>query len=383
MPGIYIHIPFCKKACYYCSFHFATSLLLKNEMIHSLKRELHLHTNDKNAPVCGMILPKGELIETLYFGGGTPSILLRDELGGIIREVNNIYRIADNAEITLEANPDDITEEKLADWKELGINRLSVGIQSFIERDLHWMNRAHNAEQAINCLSLIRKAGYTNYSIDLIFGIPHLSDEEWEENINRVIDIKAPHIACYALTVEPKTALDKMIRSGKKEDINSDEQARQFEILMQKLREAGYEHYEISNFSLPGSRSRHNSSYWQQKPYLGIGPSAHSYDGQNRYWNISNNAIYIRSVEEEKPFFEKENLSPGQRLHEYIMTSLRTSEGTGLKNIENDFGIEHRDYIINKLKEVDPGWYLLTQEKIILTDKGKLFADRISVMLFE
>lgn len=352
-------------------------------MIGSLTRELQLHTDLKNADVCGMILPKEELIETLYFGGGTPSILLKEELEEIIQEVKNNYRLSDNAEVTLEANPDDITKIKLEEWKDIGINRLSVGIQSFIERDLHWMNRAHNAEQAIDCLSMIKSAGFTNFSLDLIFGIPHLSDSEWEENINRIIEIKAPHIACYALTVEPKTPLDKMIRLGKKEDINNEEQARQFEILLHKMREARYEHYEISNFALPGWRSRHNSSYWQQKPYLGIGPSAHSYDGNSRYWNISNNAQYIKSVEEEKSFFEKETLSPEQRLHEYIMTSLRTSEGMDLKNIENHFGKEHKDYITKKLSEIDFEWYLHKDETICLTDKGKLFADRISVILFE
>lgn len=352
-------------------------------MVDSLVKELSLHTDNDEAAVCGMILPPGEAISTLYFGGGTPSILETKELEILIGTVKKNFRLSDDAEITMEANPDDISNKTLKEWKRIGVNRLSVGIQSFVERDLRWMNRAHNSTQAVESLSMIKEAGFNNFSLDLIFGIPHLTDREWMENIDKIISVQAPHIACYALTVEPKTALDKMIRLHKKEDINDADQARQFQILMNKMREAGYEHYEISNFALPGMRSRHNSSYWQQKKYLGIGPSAHSYDGKNRYWNIPNNSLYIKNIVDGTCFFEKEILSQEQRLHEYIMTSLRVTEGMDLAFIEREFGKNHRKNIEKKLDHVNADWYISADDKVWLTDQGKLFADGISVELFD
>jgi len=324
-----------------------------------------------------------EKIETIYFGGGTPSLLSEEELMSILFAIKRKYHVSDEAEITLEANPDDITFQKLSEWKKAGINRLSIGIQSFVERDLMWMNRAHNAIQALDSIRLAREVGFDNFSIDLIFGTPNLSEGEWKENVQKVIDLSVPHIASYALTVEPKTALDKMIRSKKKEDVNNETQASQYLLLMNMMKEAGYEHYEISNFAKPGFRSRHNSSYWERKKYIGLGPSAHSYNGKMRTWNKANNAIYVKSISENIIPFEKEILTPTQRLNEYIMTSLRTIEGLDLQFVEHIFSKEERNRIENLVKdEIENEQAFLKEEKIILTNEGKLFADAIAVKLF-
>jgi oxygen-independent coproporphyrinogen-3 oxidase len=324
-----------------------------------------------------------EIIETIYFGGGTPSLLSVVDLKNILSTIKNNYSINADAEITIEANPDDITFEKLAGWKDAGINRLSIGIQSFKEEDLKWMNRAHNKTQAFECLAMAKKAGFTNFSVDLIYGTPGLTDDEWKKNVEKVIKIEAPHIACYALTVEPKTALQKMIELKKKVDVNTDDQARQFLLLMKWMKEAGYEHYEISNFAKTGFRSRHNSSYWQGKNYIGIGPSAHSYDGKMRKWNVANNSLYTKAIENNNISFEEENLSETNRLNEYVMTSLRTIEGLDLKFIEKEFSLRQRnriessaaDYLLRKL-------VINKNENFVLTDEGKLFADGIASDLF-
>lgn len=378
MAGIYIHIPFCKQRCYYCNFHFSTSLVLKDEMIAALIKEINLSyaslVNDNN---------EKEIIETIYFGGGTPSLLNNVDIEYLLAAVKNNYTISADAEITVEANPDDINKEKLLSWKSSGINRLSVGIQSFKEKDLEWMNRAHNSGQALECISLAKDAGFNNFSVDLIYGIPGLTDEEWKMNVDRVIHFEAPHIACYALTVEPKTALQKMIVLKKKADINTDDQARQFLLLMQWMKDAGYEHYEISNFAKPGFRSRHNSSYWQRKKYIGIGPSAHSYDGRCRRWNVANNTLYIQSIKNNIIPFEEEKLTDAERLNEYIMTSLRTIEGLDLNFIEEEFSLTESKRIENEIaKYAHDGKIIFNKEKIILTDKGKLFADGIAADLF-
>ncbi|HEY5369933.1 MAG TPA: radical SAM family heme chaperone HemW [Hanamia sp.] len=382
MAGIYIHIPFCKQACYYCNFHFSTSILKKDEMIASLIREIEIRSSSSETEI--VILSPDEMIETIYFGGGTPSILSANEIHSIISAIRRHFSISGNPEVTLEANPDDITPEKLNEWRKAGVNRLSIGIQSFIERDLKWMNRAHDARQALNCINLARSAGFQNFSIDLIFGTPRLTEVEWEKNINIVIDLNVPHIACYALTVEPKTILNKMILAHKKENIDTDAQAEQYSALMKLMYRAGYEHYEISNFAKPGFRSRHNSSYWQGKKYIGIGPSAHSYNGKMRLWNKANNALYIKSITENEIPFEKENLTQSQMLNEYIMTSLRTIEGMDLDYIEKYFSKQHSERIETIIKnEVEKDMILLKGNKIMLTDEGKLFADRIAVKLFE
>jgi len=329
------------------------------------------------------VISSNETIETIYFGGGTPSLLSEKEISSLLSSLKKNYSIAPDAEVTLEANPDDINFEKLLGWKKAGINRLSIGIQSFLERDLLWMNRAHNAAQALNSMNLTREAGFNNFSVDLIFGTPRLSDEEWEKNIQTVIDFDIPHISSYALTIEPKTALQKMIELKRKENINNDVQSKQYLMLMEALRGAGYEHYEISNFAKPGFRSKHNSSYWQSKKYIGIGPSAHSFNGKVRTWNKNNNIIYIKSLKENIIPFEKEVLSETQKLNEYVMTSLRTIEGTDLNFIEKDFSKKEKQRIENLLNQkIKRENYLLQNNKIILTDEGKLFADAITVELF-
>lgn len=378
MAGIYIHIPFCKQACYYCNFHFSTSLDLKDEMIVALIKEINLSSlyliNDKS---------ETEIIETIYFGGGTPSLLSNDDIKNLLNAIKNNYSISKDAEITIEANPDDISKEKLSTWKEAGINRLSMGIQSFKQRDLEWMNRAHNTTQAVESIVLAKNAGFNNFSVDLIYGTPGLTDEEWKLNVEQVINSGAPHIACYALTVEPKTALQKMIALKKKVDIDTDQQARQFLLLMKWLKEAGYEHYEISNFAKPGYRSRHNSSYWQGKKYIGIGPSAHSYDGKSRRWNIANNPSYIKSIKNNIIPFEEEKLTNVEWLNEYIMTSLRTVEGLDLKVIETNFSADERKRIEDAVVDyINKKMVVYNNEKLLLTDEGKLFADGIAADLF-
>ena len=295
-----------------------------------------------------------------------------------MRKSSRLSTISGDAEITLEANPDDINEEKLAGWKEIGINRLSIGVQSFFEEDLLWMNRAHNAQQAIDNLQLAIKQ-FDNITIDLIYGHPLLSNEKWKQNVEKVIALNIPHISCYALTVEPKTPLSKMIKEKKKEDIQQEKQAEQFLLLMQWLEDAGYEHYEISNFAKPGFRSRHNSSYWQGKKYLGLGPSAHSFDGESRQWNVSNNNIYTESLEKNKIPFEKETLTPSQKANEYIMTALRTKEGLDLDKLPAT--VSHELRAASK-KFFESGKLILRENKLILTREGKLFADGIAAELF-
>ena len=319
-----------------------------------------------------------EQVETIYFGGGTPSLLTISDLRFQIDKIKKTFHVSDRAEITLEANPDDINEGRLGGWKEIGINRLSIGVQSFFEEDLLWMNRAHNAQQAVDNLQLAIKR-FDNITIDLIYGHPLLTNEKWKQNVEKVIALNIPHISCYALTVEPKTPLSKMIKEKKKEDIQQEKQAVQFLLLMQWLQDAGYEHYEISNFSRPGFRSRHNSSYWQGKKYLGLGPSAHSFNGISRQWNISNNNMYIESLAENKIPFEKEILTVSQKVNEYIMTSLRTIEGLDLDNLTEATSQELR---AAGKKFIESGKLILKENKLILTKEGKLFADGIAADLF-
>ena len=364
MAGIYIHIPFCKQACHYCNFHFATSLHYKNDFVAALLKEITFQKGYLD----------NELVETIYLGGGTPSLLSVDELALIITKINSSFNVQAGTEITLEANPDDITEEKLLEWKQTGINRLSIGIQSFFEEDLKWMNRAHNAQQAIDSLQLAVKH-FDNITIDLIYGTPQLTNEKWKQNVDTAISLNIPHLSCYALTVEPKTPLDKMIKQRKSDDINPDNQSEQFLLLIQWLEEAGYEHYEISNFAKPDMRSRHNSSYWQGKKYLGLGPSAHSFNGAERQWNIANNNIYIESINNGKTPFEKEELTPTQKLNEYIMTSLRTMEGLKLD-------IAGKGLLEKSKKFIDSGLMKLQDNSLVLTREGKLLADGIAAELF-
>ena len=388
MAGIYLHIPFCKQACHYCNFHFSTSLNRKNDFVAALLKEMELQRHYIGSAA----------VETVYFGGGTPSLLTEEELGQILDRLQDLFHLAPDAEITLEANPDDITTAgKLKAWKQAGINRLSIGIQSFFEEDLQWMNRAHDAGQAANSIRMAQEEGLDNISIDLIYGGPTLPDSHWEKNVAQAVASGIPHLSCYALTVEPRTALDKMIHQKKKEAVNPDDQARQFLLLMRWLAAAGYEHYEISNFSLPGRRSRHNSSYWQGKPYLGLGPSAHSYNGKSRQWNVAGNAQYIDGIFAGKLLFEKEELTPTQQLNEYIMISLRTMEGCDLQRVSDQFGEEKARELREQAESyVRDGKITVSQNpisvgeveqkirntRLVLTQEGKLLADGIAADLF-
>ena len=373
MAGIYIHIPFCKQACLYCNFHFSVSSALQNDFTAALLKEIPMRTG---------YLPAGT-VNTVYFGGGTPSLLPPDQLVKILDHIRQHFPVAADAEITLEANPDDINEESLDTWRDAGFNRMSLGVQSFFPADLAWMHRAHDAGQAIRSVAMAKAAGFDNLSLDLIYGLPSLSDGQWRENVETVIGLGVPHVSCYALTVEPKTALQKLVASGKKPDVVPEDQARQFLQVMDWLGRAGYDHYEISNFAKPGRRSRHNSSYWQSVPYIGLGPSAHSFDGGSRQWNVANNALYIKAIGEEKLPFEKEVLKPADQLNEYIMISLRTLEGLQLERVRGQFGVDKSETLETKAAVyVENGKMTVESGHLRLTREGKLYADGIAAELF-
>lgn len=370
--GLYIHIPFCRKACHYCNFHFSTSLHNRDRFIEALIKEIDLTPGKKIRE-----------ITTVYFGGGTPSILLRTEIREIVHQLRSRFQINESAEWTLEVNPDDLIDNKPEFWHSLGFNRLSVGIQSFREEDLKWMNRSHTALQAKEGMEKIRQAGFDNYSIDLIYGIPGLSDEAWIKNVQVAIDLQAPHISAYALTVEPKTALNHFVEKKQVPDVDPEQQARQFILLMEMLEAAGYEHYEISNFAKPGFRSKHNSSYWSGTPYFGLGPGSHSFDGDSRYWNVSNNNLYIESLQTGIIPFDREDLTEMQHVNEYIMTSLRTLEGLDLSYVKTKWNNTYASEIKTAAqKYVSRGMLTIHDHRIVLTKEGKLFADGIASDLF-
>jgi len=372
MAGIYIHIPFCKQACHYCNFHFSTNHQLMPGIIDAIINEALIRKNYLQ-----------DKVETIYFGGGTPSLIKIADLERIISQIKMLFQVSDTVEITLESNPDDISESNLIAWKKAGINRLSIGVQSFNDIDLSWMNRAHNAAEAENSLK-IAKLYFNNITIDLIYGSPTLTDAQWEKNIKLAISYNIPHLSCYALTVETKTALSLLIEKHKKENIDTNKQAHHFDLMVKWLQEAGYEHYEISNFAVPEFRSKHNCSYWNGKHYLGLGPSAHSFNGISRQWNIANNALYIKSIENGVPDFEIENLTASQQLNEYIMTGLRTIEGISIPFIKKQWNI----LAATKMEQSALKWlstkHLSEAEGILkLTQKGKFLADGIAADLFQ
>lgn len=373
MAGIYLHIPFCRQACTYCNFHFSTSLRGKDEVVKALEQEV--------VAECDYL--QDEEVKTIYFGGGTPSLLSATELESLLSRLHQQVAVATDAEITLEANPDDVSVQSVKTWQSLGINRLSIGVQSFFEDELRWMNRAHNAAQAHNCIEASYAGGIQNLSIDLIYGSPLLSDEGWKKNVHTAVDYGIRHLSCYALTVEEKTPLHKNINLKKAADVDSEKQARQFLLLMQWLRGAGYEHYEVSNFAKPSFRSRHNSAYWQGVPYLGLGPSAHSFNGRERRWNVANNAAYIRGMQSGQPVRETEVLTRTQRLNEMVMISLRTCEGLDFVKIAKQFGEPERRRIEGGLeKYADKGLVRVQGQHAQLTDEGMLRADGIAADLF-
>lgn len=373
MAGIYLHIPFCKKACHYCDFHFSTSPQYKEPMLKALRRELLLRKNYLG----------NQAIETIYFGGGTPSLLSANELQMLLGEIVDQFDVSSNAEITIEANPDDLNPQRVKELRQTLINRFSIGIQSFFEEDLRWMNRAHTAIEAQSSIKRVQDAGFENITADLIYGYPLLSNPKWEHNIQELIQLHIPHISSYSMTVEPATALSAFIKKGEQKAMDEGQSAAQFLILMEQLEEAGFEHYEISNFAKPGSYSKHNSNYWEGVSYLGIGPSAHSFNGESRQWNISNNAKYIDQIQNGKIPSEIEVLTKENRINEYIMTSLRTSKGMDLNKIKDQFGSDYANEIKNNLEPlIEKNWILMTEQLITLTTDGKLFADHIASELF-
>ncbi len=372
MAGIYIHIPYCKKACHYCNFHFSTSLHSKNGLMKALLKEITLQQEYTGT----------ESISTVYFGGGTPSLLSPEELNALLAQLAGTFTIERTAEITLEANPDDITPHNANAWIRSGINRLSIGVQSFFNEDLEWMNRAHNAAQAEQGIRTIREAGFDNFSIDLIYGTPTLTDQKWQQNVDLATGLQVPHISAYALTVEPSTPLAHLIKTNQVAPVSTTQQANQSELLMNWMASAGYEHYEISNFARPGFRSRHNSAYWDGTVYLGLGPAAHSFNGTERQWNVSNNALYIKAIESGQVPFEKETLTATQRLNEYIMTALRRKEGISLGHVRNSFNGATDAMLRNCRKYEEEGFIRIDADHLVLTNKGKLFADGIAADLF-
>jgi len=373
MAGIYIHIPFCSQACHYCDFHFSTSLKNKQRIINAINKELIMQKH----------YLKSQLIQTIYFGGGTPSIIDSRSLALIIETIQNNYKLTQNAEITIEANPEDVGQEKVLSWSKAGFNRVSLGVQSFRNQDLKYMNRIHNSEQAIQAISLLQSSEINNFNVDLIYGYPELDNIAWKKNLDKVIAFDIPHISCYCITIEPKTPLYYFIKKGKYAKLNSEQGNSQFLIAREKLMSSGYEHYEISNFSKPGRASLHNNNYWNKTHYLGVGPSAHSFNGISRQWNINNNSLYCEKIEHNDCYYEIETLTTRDKINEYIMTQIRTSIGMDEKYFKqnmddisfNNFKIELSKLEAQKLLKINGS-------SIMLTESGMLISDSISENLF-
>jgi oxygen-independent coproporphyrinogen-3 oxidase len=373
MAGIYLHIPFCKQACHYCDFHFSTNLELKEKICAAIQRELSLQ-ND--------YLAKQE-VSTIYFGGGTPSLLSSPEIKAILDTIHSTFQVSATAEITLEANPDDLSREKLAILFATGINRLSIGVQSFDNETLRFLNRAHSGTEATQCIEDARMVGFKNLSLDLIYAIPGQTIASWKDNIIRALDLSPEHFSTYSLTVEEKTVFGHHFKKGKLKTVSEDIAAEEFEILMSELAKAGYEHYEISNFCKPGFQSQHNSNYWKGAHYLGIGPSAHSFNGDSRQFNVSNNSMYLNSISQGIVPFEKEALTRENKINEHIFTTLRTSWGVDLSFLKNELEydlLNNQSLYINDLEK--RGLAKLTNGKLVLTNSGKLLADKIASDLF-
>jgi oxygen-independent coproporphyrinogen-3 oxidase len=372
MSGIYIHIPFCKQACHYCDFHFSTSMKKKEEMVLALAKEIRMRKKES----------ENEVVETIYFGGGTPSVLTSEEINFLIQEVYKNYKVVENPEITLEANPDDLSTERILELSKSKINRLSIGIQSFFEDDLKMMNRAHNSAEAKKCLEEATKY-FDNISIDLIYGVPGMSNEKWKKNIETALSFGIPHISSYALTVEPKTALKKLIQTGKITAPQDEVAQEHFMILVEMLEANGFVHYELSNFGKKNYFSKNNSAYWLGKKYIGIGPSAHSYDGVSRSWNVSNNPMYLKSILENKLPNEVEILSITDRYNEYVMTGLRTIWGVSLDRIQTEFGQSYLDYLTKQARKfLDDELLFIKNDILKPTKKGKFLTDGIASDLF-
>lgn len=373
MAGIYIHIPFCKQQCNYCDFHFSTSLKNKNGLLQALLQEIEIRKS----------FTKGAKIKTIYFGGGTPSLLSGDELSLIFEQINKHFELDSDAEITLEANPDDLNIQKIKELKNTPINRFSIGIQSFFDIDLQFMNRAHNSQEAERSIKGIQDAGWDNITIDLIYGTPTLNNQMWQQNLQKFSDWNIPHLSAYGLTVEEKTPLYHAIKKGKTENVDQEKAKQQFEILMQFAKKERLEHYEISNFAKKGFMAKHNSSYWKGDSYLGLGPSAHSFDYNKRQWNIANNSLYIKAINEGAPSIQEEILSEKEQFNEYIMVSLRTIWGCNRDVIELRFSSFLVNYFNLSIKKwVKSGEIEQNGTIFKLNQKGKILADRITSDLF-
>ncbi|MDB5111858.1 MAG: coproporphyrinogen oxidase [Mucilaginibacter sp.] len=372
MAGIYLHIPFCKQACHYCDFHFSTSLQYKPELLQALVKEIELQKNYFT----------GETIETIYFGGGTPSILEAGEIQLLIDTITRLHSVSSTAEITLEANPDDLNKAKLLTLLQTPINRFSIGIQSFFDEDLAWMNRVHRAAEAEASVKRAQDIGFENLTIDLIYGYPLLTDQKWKHNLDKVFELSVPHVSSYSMTVEPNTALASFINKNKQPAMNEQQSAGQFNLLMEAMQLHGFEHYEISNFCKPNHYSKHNSNYWKGVKYLGIGPSAHSYNGEIRQWNVANNAKYIQAIVENKLPAETEVLTETNRLNEYIMTSLRTMWGLDLDKLNAIAAASANEVLKAAQSYFERGWIAQKNNIIYLTPTGKLYADHIAAALF-
>lgn len=368
---MYIHIPFCKQACHYCDFHFSTSLKKKGELVEAICREIELRKTEFTRP-----------LETIYFGGGTPSLLSEVELNLIFDTIYSNFKVAGKAEITLEANPDDLSEEKIKELAKTKINRLSIGVQSFFEEDLQLMNRAHNAEEALKSIELAKKE-FDNISIDLIYGIPEMSNERWKKNLQTALDLNVPHISSYALTVEPKTALAKFIKTGKIKPVDDEVGKQHFEILVETLTTKGFEQYEFSNYGKPGYFSQNNMAYWKGKKYVGIGPAAHSFNGNQRSWNIANNSKYIQAIQNNELPSESEMLSETDKYNEMVMTRLRIREGIPLSEIGERFGEEKKAYLLAQAElHLKQDLLLLENGFLKVSQKGKFLSDGIAADLF-
>jgi len=373
MAGIYVHIPFCTQACHYCDFHFSTSLKLLNDVVKTIKDEL----------ISRKKYITSSPIETVYFGGGTPSLLPSQILDDILLVIKENFRVVNTNEVTLEVNPENVTKQNLIDWYNLGITRLSLGVQSFFQEDLDYMNRSHDSRQAFEALELLQNSKIKNLSVDLIYGYPLLSDDKFVKNIQYLIKMKVPHISSYCLTVEKGTALSHFIKDKKHPPLNPQKQERQFYVLRNLLLDAGYEHYEISNFSQPEYRALHNQNYWNKTPYLGVGPSAHSYNGKSRQWNVKNNSVYCKNYWNKTKYYEEEYLSRKDIINEYVITSLRTSDGIFLETCFSKMSRLEVQLFKKNLKSIEKHG-LIYQDGgfVILTEKGMLFADSISRELF-
>lgn len=371
MAGIYIHIPYCRKVCYYCDFHFTASFKDVVPVIASINKELEDRKSYLN----------NETVETIYFGGGTPSAVDFDQIASVLNTINKNYNISPTPEITLEANPDDLHPSYLKNIKDLGINRLSIGVQSFIERDLKWMNRRHNAAKAVESIRFAQKNGFENITIDLIYGIPGLTSNEWKDNLKQFFEMDIPHLSAYHLTIEPKTVFGVWKKRGRLHEITEDESIAQFDILLEETSRHGYQHYEISNFAREGFYSRHNLSYWKNNIYLGAGPSAHSYNQLSRRWNTKIHRDYISQVNAGLPYFEEEILTLHEKYNDYVLTNLRTMWGIDLEKIKHSYGEEFVSEIKRTAKKYCD-YLILEANTIKLNNKGKFIADRIASEFF-